>query len=234
MAGGKLSQKQEMFCVKYAKHGNATRAYKEAYNAQNMKPATIYVKACELLKNGKIEVRLKELNQMAVSDAVMTKQEALQLLSVKARIRITDVCDFRQEQVGNDEEGNPVDDGKGGYLVIKKPWPGMLRGIWGDMERYVETYWAKFPGMYFPGDGAVRDEDGCFWILGRVDDEAREILGLKGGDLFFKLAHLGGFRATQPDAARQGIAHGAHKAQVRWRALNRKACACRAKGGGLL
>ena len=73
-----------------------------------MKPATIYVKACELLKNGKIEVRLKELNQMAVSDAVMTKQEALQLLSVKARIRITDVCDFKQEPVGNDEEGNPV------------------------------------------------------------------------------------------------------------------------------
>lgn len=108
MAGGKLSQKQEMFCVKYAKHGNATRAYKEAYNAENMKPATIYVKACELLKNGKIEVRLKELNQMAVSDAVMTKQEALQLLSAKARIRITDVCDFKQEQVGNDEEGNPV------------------------------------------------------------------------------------------------------------------------------
>ncbi|MGE6418031.1 terminase small subunit [Alteromonas macleodii] len=108
MAGSKLSQKQEVFCISYAKHGNATRAYKEAYNAENMKPATIYVKACELLKNGKIEVRLKELNKMAVSDAVMTKQEALQLLSVKARIRITDVCDFKQEQVGNDEEGNPV------------------------------------------------------------------------------------------------------------------------------
>jgi len=69
-----------------------------------------------------------------------------------------------------DEEGNAVEDGKGGYLVIRKPWPGMLRGIWGDPERYQETYWAKFPGVYFPGDGAVRDEDGCFWILGRVDD----------------------------------------------------------------
>ncbi|MCH2102738.1 MAG: acetate--CoA ligase [Planctomycetes bacterium] len=69
-----------------------------------------------------------------------------------------------------DEEGEPVEDGKGGYLVIRKPWPGMLRGIWGDMERYEETYWSKFPGMYFPGDGAVKDEDGCFWILGRVDD----------------------------------------------------------------
>ena len=108
MAGGKLSQKQEMFCVKYAKHGNATRAYKEAYNAENMKPATINRKAVELFENGKITARIEELNQMAVSDAVMTKQEALQLLSVKARIKITDVCNFRQEQVGNDEEGNPV------------------------------------------------------------------------------------------------------------------------------
>lgn len=108
MAGARLSQKQEMFCIKYAKHGNATRAYKEAYNAENMKPATINRKAVELFENGKITARIEELNQMAVSDAVMTKQEALQLLSVKARIKITDVCNFRQEQVGNDEEGNPV------------------------------------------------------------------------------------------------------------------------------
>ncbi len=108
MAGGKLSQKQEMFCVKYAKHGNATRAYKEAYKAEKMRPATINREASAMLDNPKITARLAELNQMAVSDAVMTKQEALQLLSVKARIRITDVCDFKQEQVGNDEEGNPV------------------------------------------------------------------------------------------------------------------------------
>jgi phage terminase small subunit len=108
MAGGKLSQKQEMFCVKYAKHGNATKAYKEAYKAGNMRPATINREASAMLDNPKITARLAELNQMAVSDAVMTKQEALQLLSVKARIRITDVCDFKQEQVGNDEEGNPV------------------------------------------------------------------------------------------------------------------------------
>jgi acetyl-CoA synthetase len=54
--------------------------------------------------------------------------------------------------------------------VVKKPWPAMLRGIYGDPERYKETYWSRFPHMYFPGDGAKRDEDGYFWLLGRVDD----------------------------------------------------------------
>jgi acetyl-CoA synthetase len=63
--------------------------------------------------------------------------------------------------VGNDE---------GGYLVITEPWPGMLRGIWGDDERYKETYWSRFPGLYFAGDGAKRDQDGDIWLLGRVDD----------------------------------------------------------------
>jgi len=57
-----------------------------------------------------------------------------------------------------------------GLLAIKKPWPGMLRGIYGDPERFKETYWSKWDGYYFPGDGAKRDEDGYFWILGRVDD----------------------------------------------------------------
>ena len=60
--------------------------------------------------------------------------------------------------------------GGGGYLVLKRPWPAMLRGIYGDPERYKETYWSRFPGMYFAGDGAKRDEDGYFWLLGRVDD----------------------------------------------------------------
>ena len=69
-----------------------------------------------------------------------------------------------------DEQGNELGPNQGGYLVIRKPWPSMLRGIWGDMERYRETYWSRFPGMYFPGDGARVDEDGCFWIMGRVDD----------------------------------------------------------------
>jgi len=66
-----------------------------------------------------------------------------------------------------DEKGNPS---KSGYLVLKKPWPGMLRGIWGDPDRYVKQYWSKYDNIYFTGDGAKRDEDGYFWLLGRVDD----------------------------------------------------------------
>jgi acetyl-CoA synthetase len=69
-----------------------------------------------------------------------------------------------------DNEGNAVPVPGGGYLVLKKPWPAMLRGIYGDPERYRETYWSRFPGVYFAGDGAKRDEDGYFWLLGRVDD----------------------------------------------------------------
>ena len=68
-----------------------------------------------------------------------------------------------------DEQGNTVPVG-GGYLVLKKPWPGMARTIWGDADRYVNQYWSRFPGMYFTGDGAKRDEDGYIWLLGRVDD----------------------------------------------------------------
>jgi acetyl-CoA synthetase len=69
-----------------------------------------------------------------------------------------------------DESGRSVGKGQGGYLVLTEPWPGMLRGIWGDPERYRETYWSRFPGVYFAGDGAKRDEDGDIWLLGRVDD----------------------------------------------------------------
>jgi acetyl-CoA synthetase len=69
-----------------------------------------------------------------------------------------------------DNEGKPVPDGGGGFLVITEPWPGMLRGIWGDDARYRETYWSRFPDVYFAGDGAKRDEDGDLWLLGRVDD----------------------------------------------------------------
>jgi acetyl-CoA synthetase len=69
-----------------------------------------------------------------------------------------------------DSDGNSVPNGGGGYLVITEPWPSMLRTIWGDDERYKETYWSKFPGKYFAGDGAKKDEDGDFWLLGRVDD----------------------------------------------------------------
>jgi len=69
-----------------------------------------------------------------------------------------------------DESGNPVSNGNGGLLVIDEPWPAMLRGIWGDPERYKETYWEKFGDKYFAGDGARLDEDGDVWLLGRVDD----------------------------------------------------------------
>ena len=68
-----------------------------------------------------------------------------------------------------DEEGNHVSKG-GGYLTLTKPWPGMLRGIWGDQKRYRETYWSRFKGSYFAGDGAKLDDDGYLWLLGRVDD----------------------------------------------------------------
>jgi acetyl-CoA synthetase len=66
-----------------------------------------------------------------------------------------------------DEQGKPA---RSGYLVLRKPWPGMLRGIWGDPDRFVKQYWSKYADTYFTGDGAKRDEDGYFWLLGRVDD----------------------------------------------------------------
>jgi acetyl-CoA synthetase len=69
-----------------------------------------------------------------------------------------------------DEEGNSVPLGSGGFLVMRRPWPSMLRTIYGDDQRYVDTYWSRFDGMYFAGDGAKRDMDGYFWLLGRVDD----------------------------------------------------------------
>jgi len=68
------------------------------------------------------------------------------------------------------KKGEPVGVNEGGYLVIKKPWPSMLRTLWGDDERYKKAYWSEFPGVYFAGDGARRDEHGYFWIMGRVDD----------------------------------------------------------------
>ncbi|MBE3557448.1 MAG: AMP-binding protein, partial [Firmicutes bacterium] len=74
------------------------------------------------------------------------------------------------EAVVVDGNGKPVARGQGGYLCIAKPWPGMLRGLYKDPKRYQETYWSRFPGLYFTGDGAKLDEDGYIWILGRVDD----------------------------------------------------------------
>ncbi len=69
-----------------------------------------------------------------------------------------------------DDHGNEVSHGQGGKLVIRKPWPSMLRGIWGDKTRYRKQYWSEVKGAYFTGDGARRDQDGNFWIVGRIDD----------------------------------------------------------------
>ena len=77
---------------------------------------------------------------------------------------------FGQEAEILDDNGKPVPDGDEGYLVLKKPWPSMLRTIYGDDERYVKQYWSKYPGKYMTGDSAKRDKDGYFWIIGRVDD----------------------------------------------------------------
>ncbi len=77
---------------------------------------------------------------------------------------------FGQEAEILDDAGNPVADGDEGYLVLKNPWPAMLRTIYGDDERYAKQYWSKYPGKYMTGDSAKRDSDGYFWIIGRVDD----------------------------------------------------------------
>lgn len=69
-----------------------------------------------------------------------------------------------------DDDAREVPDGAGGYLVLTEPWPAMLRTIWGDDQRYLDTYWSRFEGKYFAGDGAKKDTDGDIWLLGRVDD----------------------------------------------------------------
>jgi acetyl-CoA synthetase len=69
-----------------------------------------------------------------------------------------------------EDDGTPITSEQGGLLTITEPWPSMLRGIWGDPQRFVETYWEKFGNQYFAGDGARRDSDGDVWLLGRVDD----------------------------------------------------------------
>ena len=69
-----------------------------------------------------------------------------------------------------DDKGVPVPNGHGGFLILDQPWPSMLRGVWGEDERFKETYWSRFPGIYFAGDGAKLDNDGAIWLMGRVDD----------------------------------------------------------------
>ena len=74
---------------------------------------------------------------------------------------IPDIVDLKGAPVGTDQEG---------YLIIRQPWPSMIRTIWGDPERFKDQYWGKLPGIYFTGDAARRDADGYYWVLGRVDD----------------------------------------------------------------
>jgi acetyl-CoA synthetase len=69
-----------------------------------------------------------------------------------------------------DDNAKPVPNGHGGFLILDKPWPSMLRGVWGEDERYKETYWSRFKGIYFAGDGAKLDDEGAIWLMGRVDD----------------------------------------------------------------
>ena len=96
-----------------------------------------------------------------------------------------------------DEQGNEVGPGGGGYLVLRGPWPAMLRGIYNDHDRYVETYWSKYPDVYFAGDGARIDEDGDFWLIGRVDD----VMNVSGPP---DLDDRGRERARRPPRGRRG------------------------------
>lgn len=90
------------------------------------------------------------------------------ITSTKPGAAMTPFPGISADVVAND--GTPVKNGEAGFLVVTEPWPGMLRTIWGDDERYQNTYWSRFPGVYFSGDGAKKDDDGDIWVLGRVDD----------------------------------------------------------------
>jgi len=101
------------------------------------------------------------------------------------------------------EQGEPIAVG-GGYLAIKSPWPSMLRGIYKDPERYVQQYWSKWPGIYFTGDGAKRDDEGYFWLLGRVDDVIN-VAGHRIGTMEVESALVD--HQSVAEAAVVGIAH---------------------------
>ncbi len=103
-----------------------------------------------------------------------------------------------------DDHGKPVATGEEGYLVIKRPWPAMLRTIYGDPNRYVQQYWSKYPGVYFTGDSARRDENGHLWIIGRVDDVIK-VSGYRLGTAEVESALVS--HAAVAEAAVIGIAH---------------------------
>jgi acetyl-CoA synthetase len=94
-------------------------------------------------------------------------------------------------------DGKSVGPNEGGYPVIKKPWPSMLRTIYGDDERYQQQYWSQIPGIYFAGDGARKDEDGYFWIMGRIDD----VINVAGHRLGTRRSKARSYR-TRPCAKR--------------------------------
>ncbi|PRY16150.1 acetate--CoA ligase [Kineococcus rhizosphaerae] len=98
-----------------------------------------------------------------------------------------------------DDAGEPVPHGQPGYLVLTEPWPAMLRGIWGDEQRFKDTYWARFPGRYFAGDGAKRDDDGDIWLLGRVDD----VMNVSGHRL--STAEIESALVSHPDVAEAAV-----------------------------
>ncbi|NIZ90519.1 acetate--CoA ligase [Kineococcus rubinsiae] len=98
-----------------------------------------------------------------------------------------------------DDAGEPVGHGEAGYLVLTEPWPAMLRGLWHDDQRFKDTYWARFPGRYFAGDGAKRDEDGDIWLLGRVDD----VMNVSGHRL--STAEIESALVSHPDVAEAAV-----------------------------
>ena len=104
-----------------------------------------------------------------------------------------------------DEEGQSVALGHGGLLVIEKPWPSMLRGIYGNPERYQEVYWSRFEGLYFAGDGCRRDEDGYYWLLGRVDD----IMLVSGHNI--STMEVESALVDHPDVAESAVVGRSHK-----------------------
>jgi acetyl-CoA synthetase len=104
-----------------------------------------------------------------------------------------------------DDDGVSVAPGKGGHLVLKKPWPAMARTIWGDDQRWNDVYWDKFPGYYLTGDSARRDEDGYFWILGRVDD-VLNVAGHRIGTMEVESALV-----SHPDVAEAAVIGISHK-----------------------
>jgi acetyl-CoA synthetase len=103
-----------------------------------------------------------------------------------------------------DRDGNPLADNQGGFLVIRRPWPSMMRTIYGDPDRYKQQYWGEIPGVYFTGDGARRDEDGYFWIMGRIDDVIN-VSGHRIGTMEVESALVS--HAKVAEAAAVGVEH---------------------------